>query len=90
MSNSKLETALESWARVSTWYTSHALDEGRFHRALQVAFAELGTAISKDEFESAIEAVARRSGNPFPPDEPDKWAQRAEHVASYLNEVGGS
>lgn len=45
---------IASWAGVSTWHTSHPLDQERFSIAMHNVIAELGSAVDIDAFENAL------------------------------------
>mgnify|MGYP001556112163 CR=1 FL=1 len=93
MDAAALEKALESWVRVETWHKFHPLDEKRFHTALRAAFESVGSSITKEDFETAILALAGKyHSNDLPAKrtkDSEYWSQRAEHIASYVQDTGG-
>lgn len=91
MNIENIASALESWMKVDTWYTTHPLDERRFHQALAVVFQENGFAISRDDFRDALYhlAGALPSGKlekEFLGQEVERLAEKAETIASYLKD----
>ena len=88
MNAEALKQALESWVRVSTWTSSHPLDEERFHKALYAAFEQAEQRITKEEFEQAMRELAAQYHPGILPEyldeHVDEMAQRAEHISSYV------
>lgn len=50
----KIYEAISSWASVSTWYTSHPLDERRFNEAIANLVNTVGSNIQREDFEAAL------------------------------------
>jgi len=86
-----LAESLKPWMRVSTWHTTHPLDQQRFHKALSQAFTEHGNHLSYDEFKDAMCCL-------FEELNPDKnmvgyvndierYSSNAETIASYLMNI---
>lgn len=94
MSIEILKSALEPWARVDTWHTSHPLDEARFHRALASAFASLGAPIEAEAFREAMLQLAKTHHPGFEPkylqEHVEEMAQRAEQISCYVHDTSGS
>lgn len=90
MKTEQLADALVPWIRVDTWDTGHPMDDKRFHKALNSAFEDLGTALDAGDFEQAISlaldkhqpGVRTRSAATI-----EKFAIRAEAIASYLYDL---
>ncbi len=90
MNIKKLKTSLAPWLRVDTWHTAHPLDDERFHHALKSAFDSLGTSITFDDFKESMEQLAKKHHPKLQACYRDvlveKFAQRAEEIASYLHD----
>jgi hypothetical protein len=90
----KLKAALDPWVRVSTWHTSHPLDEARFHRALASAFGSLGTPIEAEAFRNAMMQLAGTHHPGFDPtylrDHVEEMAQRAEQISCFVHDTNGA
>lgn len=90
MDSKTLEDALLPWLRVSTWHTKHFKDDERFHQAIHVAFGQLGSSISPEDFEQAIKNVLyeRHPGQEKSmSDSIEHFVRRAEVIGSYLLDV---
>jgi len=88
----RLKEMLRPWLSVSTWHTSHPLDERRFHQALRNAFVQLGTQIALEDF---MEAMDQLSAELYPSMQEeyrneliDDFAKRAAEIAGYLQDTG--
>lgn len=55
MNIEKIAETLELWMQVETWYTTHLLDDKRFHRALAAVHSQHGFQISYDDYRDAME-----------------------------------
>ena len=90
--NDKLKELLSVWAGVSTWNTSHRLDEKRFHQAIKAIVTELGTDIEEDEFRVALASYKTNSseqlGSAAEDEDLQRWAKRATHIFEYLADEG--
>lgn len=82
---------IKSWAGVSTWYTSHPLDRGRFYKAMNRLVSKLGNNIDIGEFETALrryaEADSETLGRPQCWDDTiDSFVLKAETIFGYEQE----
>jgi len=68
--------AIAGWAKIPTWYTSHALDEGRFKEAMRNLVEECGTNIDRNEFENALRRHAKETLPLLGPGPQEKDIQR--------------
>ena len=86
-----LKAALRPWMRYETWHAPHPLDQHRFHRALDDAFARAGGSISHDDFAAAMSAIAQelypRLHADFRDELIDDFAQRAETIGQYWKDL---
>jgi hypothetical protein len=87
-----LKEALRPWMQIDTWHTNHPLDTERFHNALKTAFDKLGVSIDADDFEGAMLDLIDEYHQDWPPDHKERMVDRfvlhAEHISSYLSDVG--
>ena len=84
----KIYEIIKSWAGVSTWYTSHPLDQKRFYQAMSKLVFELGSRIDIEDFEKALRKHA--NSNPAILGQPSNWDEiinsfvlKAEIILSY-------
>lgn len=66
------------------------MDDQRFHRALKSVFDSMGVQISADNFREAISEALSKSkpnGTTAYLADIEKFAQRAEYIASYLYDL---
>lgn len=82
---------LRSWMQVSTWNTSHPLDQQRFHRALHNCFREHGPGISSDVFEDAmLQLLDELYPTPHAVDRTERvrdWVLKAEAIDGYMYDI---
>ncbi|GFS22318.1 hypothetical protein ElyMa_003360600 [Elysia marginata] len=76
------------WAGVSTWYTTHPLDQERFSQVMANLVARFGHKIDIEEFEAALRKHAGLNpailGNPKHWDEViSKFVLKAETILNY-------
>jgi len=50
----KIYEAIQGWAGMPTWYTTHALDERRFNEAIANMIETVGVDIQREQFETAL------------------------------------
>jgi len=79
---------IKSWAGVSTWHTTHPLDQNRFSKAMHKLVSELGANLDIDAFENALRRHAEN--NPAMLDESAHWDElitkftiKAETIFTY-------
>ena len=86
----KLKNALEPWIKVSTWNSSHPLDDERFYQALRSTFDTLGTAITFENFKEAMDQLAEtfhpHMDKTYRDELIDEFAKRAEQIGAYLHD----
>lgn len=82
---------IKSWAGVSTWYTSHPLDQRRFYKAMNRLVSELGNNIDIGEFEIALRRYAEEGSDTL--GRPEFWDEtinsfvlKAETIFGYEQE----
>ena len=88
MNIESLAKPLEPWMQVSTWHTTHPLDNERFYKALSNAFKEHGCQISYDEFKEAMEYLFEKHYSDMNIEsfesKIERYAGNAENIASYI------
>lgn len=87
----QLGELLKPWLVVDTWNTYHALDEQRFHKALNNAFNHLGAQFDKEDFSDAMNQVIDEVYPNFDTDYKNEliadFSTRAENIANFVNDL---
>lgn len=78
----KIYEAISGWASVSTWFTSHPLDERRFNDAIANLINTVGTNIQREDFEAAL--MRHASGTTPTLGSPSEWD---EYVSDFTDKA---
>jgi hypothetical protein len=88
----KIYEAIEGWAGIFTWHTSHPLDSRRFHAAMTTLYRDVGPDVSEGDFRRALQKHNKNNieglGGKGSEEDIEEFTKKAMIILAYLKDEG--